>query len=331
MNYVSEVLQTLNAVEIAKETKRDKVLNKIVRYAIDQWPKVNELSEYEQKFHAKREELFVEKGCLFWGYRIVIPESVKSLVLRELHASHFGTVRMKMIARSYVWWPGIDGEIEQITASCLACGQEQKKPSSVPLTPWPWPDKFWSRIHSDFLGPFHGHMFMIVIDAHAKWSEVIDMRKCTTSTEVIKVFRKLFARFGLPRHLVTDNGRQYSSLEFKEFTKCNGIKHSFSAPHHPATNGAAENFVQTFKDKVTKIMKSGRNLEEAIDIFLFDYRATEHCTTGRSPAYLAYKHELRTRFDLLRPDVGETVDKKQTAQIIGKRGKRKVDFRVGVG
>ena len=129
--------------------------------------------------------------------------------------------------------------------------------------------------------------------------------------------------------VVTDNGSQYTSFEFSEFTKSNEIKHSFLAPHHPATNGAAENFVHTFKDKVTKIIKSGKSLECAIALFLFDYRALEHCKTGRSSAYLMYKRERRTRFDLLRPEVGETVVNKRTAQIIGKRGKRNVNFQVG--
>ncbi|XP_014217296.1 uncharacterized protein LOC106645854, partial [Copidosoma floridanum] len=56
-------------------------------------------------------------------------------------------------------------------------------------------------------------------------------------------------RFGLPDHIVSDNGPQFRSLEFREFLKRNGVKQSFSPPYHPATNGAAENFVKTFKDK----------------------------------------------------------------------------------
>lgn len=56
---------------------------------------------------------------------------------------------------------------------------------------------------------------------------------------------------------------------FREFLKENGVRQSFSAPHHPATNGAAENFVATFKDKVTKIMKGRKSLEEAVNLFLF--------------------------------------------------------------
>lgn len=99
---------------------------------------------------------------------------------------------------------------------------------------------------------------------------------------------------------MTDNGTQYTSLEFQQFCKNNNIKQSFTAPHHPATNGAAENFVETFKDKVDKIVKSGKSLDYAINLFLFDYRSTEHCTTGRTPAYMTYKRELRTRFDVVR-------------------------------
>lgn len=129
--------------------------------------------------------------------------------------------------------------------------------------------------------------------------------------------------------MVTDNGTQYTCQEFQDFVRCNGIKHSFSAPHHPATNGAAENFVETFKDKVDKIIATGKSLDYAINLFLFDYRTTEHCTTGRTPAYLVYKKELRTRFDLLKPDVAGDVYDKQMAQSVAKRGSRSVEFQVG--
>ena len=187
---------------------------------------------------------------------------------------------MKMIARSYVWWSSIDREIENLAASCMICTREHKTLSATPLTPWLWPDQFWDQIHSDFLGPFYGHMFLLVIDAYSKWPEIVDMQTCMQTHRVIDEYRKLFARHGLPKHLVTDNGRQDCSNDFKEFLERNGVKHSFSPPHHPVTNGAAENFVGTFKDKVKKIVQSGLSLPDAVDLFLFYYRATLHCSTG---------------------------------------------------
>lgn len=108
------------------------------------------LSEWEQKYYVKRDELTVEKGCVLWGYRVVVPRKMQGNVLRELHASHFGIVKMKMLARSYVWWPSIDRDIESVAAACKVYVQERKKPPNLPLTPWPYPDKSWSRIHSDF-------------------------------------------------------------------------------------------------------------------------------------------------------------------------------------
>lgn len=92
---------------------------------------------------------------------------------------------------------------------------------------------------------------MVIIDAYSKWPEVIDMHRCTQAPKVIEEFKKILVRHGLLRHLVTDNGTQYTSNEFQDFVNRNGIKHSFTAPHHSATNGAAENFVE-----------SGQNNEE---------------------------------------------------------------------
>lgn len=170
---------------------------------------------------------------------------------------------------------------------------------------------------------------MIVVDAHTKWPEIIVMGSNTQAGKVVIEFRKLFARFGLPRHVVTDNGRQYTSSEFREFLARHGIKQTFTAPYHSATNGAVENFVGTFKNKVTKITKEGKSLEYAVNLFLFDYRSKEHCTTKRSPAWIMFKRELRTRFDLLKPSVRDDVEKNVQAQIVATDGKRRASVEVG--
>ena len=55
------------------------------------------------------------------------------------------------------------------------------------------------------------------------------------------MMREIFSRQGIPRELVSDNGPEFASREFPAFTKSNGIKHTFSAPFHPQSNGEAEN------------------------------------------------------------------------------------------
>ena len=133
-----------------------------------------------------------------------------------MHSTHSGMTQMKRVARSYVWWPNLDKHIEDLVRSCLSCQSNQDSPAVVPLQPWAWPAKPWQRIHVDFAGPFLGKMFFLVVDAHSKWPEVYKMPS-TTSSATIRVLHHLFASYGLPCQLVSDNGPQFCSEEFATF------------------------------------------------------------------------------------------------------------------
>ena len=98
-------------------------------------------------------------------------------------------------------------------------------------------------------------MFLVVINSHSKWPEVVEM-KSTSSTATILELRRMFATFatyGIPEQLVSDNGPQFISKEFEIFLCGNGVRHIRCARYHPASNGQAERFVQTFK----RHMKAG--------------------------------------------------------------------------
>ncbi|KAL0103952.1 hypothetical protein PUN28_016963 [Cardiocondyla obscurior] len=199
---------------------------------------------------------------------------------------------------------------------CKICLEELPTPAHGPLTSWSWPEKAWSRIH-------------LVVDAHSKWPEVIDFHQNTRAYKVTQELKTLFARYEYPTHVVTDNGRQFTNTELRDYFNSTEIRHSFSPPYHSATNGAAKNFDKTFKNKVSKIIKKGEVLEDAINIFLIDYRSIPHCTTGKSPAWLFYQRKMTTKFDMLRPNAKEFVEKKQLSQIVENSGNRTETFGVG--
>ena len=66
---------------------------------------------------------------------------------QKLHQGHMGVVKMKAIARSYIWCPGIDKEIELTAKACPGWQLTQREPSTVPVYPWEWPSLSWQRIH----------------------------------------------------------------------------------------------------------------------------------------------------------------------------------------
>lgn len=185
---------------LASQSMKDAVIGRIIRYVTGDWPNCDELSAEERIYFNRRFELAVEKGCLFWGIRACIPVAMRPTILRELHSTHFGIVKIKMFARSYVWWPGIDTAIENVVNACKTCVVMRKKPPKTPLTTWPWPNKVWGRIHCDYAGPFYGDMYLIVVDAHSKWPEIFNCGKNTKAVKLIELFKTMFTRYGLPIH-----------------------------------------------------------------------------------------------------------------------------------
>ncbi|XP_042599679.1 uncharacterized protein K02A2.6 [Cyprinus carpio] len=250
-------------------------------------------------FISERDELSVQHGCLMWGMRVVVPHKLWKRVLEELHTGHPGTVRMKAIARSYVWGPGIDAEIELQVKMCQSCQQIQKLPSQAPLHPWEWPSK-----PVDFAGPCEGHMYLVVVDAHSKWPEV-QLMTSKTAEKTIDVLRNLFSHYGLPEVLVSDNGPQFVSQGPANFLKANHVKHIRSVPYHPATNGQAERFVQSLKQAL-KASKGSFTLQKCLNIFLLTYRNTPHPMTKGSPSLLFLGCKLH-RLDTLKPSVTAAV------------------------
>ena len=148
-------------------------------------------------------------------------------------------------------------------------------------------------------------MYLVVIDAHSKWLEVFQVKNATT----IQKLRTLFAQFGLPKTVVSDNGSCFTSREFHLFMSRNGIHHIRTSPYHPSSNGLAERAVRVFKESFKK-MKEGT----VTDRLARAYRNTPHSTTGVPPAELMFGRKLRGQFDILKPSVETTVEYHQERQ-----------------
>ena len=231
----------VTADQIRVWTRRDPSLSSVVQCLRQGWP--TQSSPELHPFWSKKSELSLYHGNILCGSRVVVPVQGRAAVLQELHEGHPGMTKMKALARMYVWWPWMENDDETTVRTCAECQTVRAASPVAPLHPWKWPTRPWARLHLDYAGPFLGKMFLVLIDAHSKWIEAI----CTlsaTSDMVIQELRTLFAQFGLPETIVTDNGSCFVSEEFETFLKENGIMHITSAPYHPSTNGLAERAVQ---------------------------------------------------------------------------------------
>lgn len=152
-------------------------------------------------------------------------------------------------------------------------------------------------------------MFLLVVDAKSKWIEVFPMSS-TTASAAIQALHFLFATHGLPEEVVSDNGPQFVALEMKEFLKSNGIRHCLSSPYHPASNGEVERAVRTFKESMKTMKVEPGSQAEKLARFLLGYRSTPHTATGCTLAELLMGRRIRTRMDIMHPDLSARMSEK---------------------
>ena len=294
--------------QIAEATRKDPSMSKVLSHTLNGWPAQNSDREVQPYFN-RRTELSVKGGVLLWGLRVVVTPAFRDRLLEELHKQHPGIYRMKALTRSYVWWPNIDTDIEGKVKTCHDCTRVCNTPPTAPLQPWPWPTLPWQRVHIDY-AEYQGKYFFVAVDAHSKWPEIFTTTKTTEKT--ISILRHFFYSYGFPEEIVNDNGPRFTSDQFADFLRQNGVRHTRSAPYHPATNGVAERIFQVLK-KCLKLA-SRLSVDHQLANMLLSYRFTPHSTTGVPPAELFLKRQPRTRLTLRGPDQDSAVRRKQAQQ-----------------
>ena len=136
------------ASQIAKASETDKEIASVLTYVQHgNWP--SNTNKSISPFYNRRQELSVVDGCLVWGRHVVIPQVFHQCLLKELHVNHLGMSRMKALARSYLWWPHLDRDIEQVARNCHQCELVAPNSPASPVHPWLVPHNAWERIHMD--------------------------------------------------------------------------------------------------------------------------------------------------------------------------------------
>jgi hypothetical protein len=305
-------LRPSDSESIAKESTKDPVISTVLRYCREGWP-LNKQDEDAEvaRFRKIKDSLNYSGDCLLHGCRLVIPRKLRENILNILHLGHFGMVKMKQLARTVVYWPNIDDDIESLCRKCSSCAEHQNLPPKAAIHPWMVPEKPWSRVHIDHAVNFLGSNWLVLTDSYSKYP-CIHATQSLSTRSTIDILEEDFAHFGYPHAVVTDNAATFMAEEFKAWCHENGIVHLTGAPYHPATNGAAERLVQTFKKA---LRKSDLPPRRALQRFLMQYRRTP-TATGYSPSELLNRRQIRTKIDTLLPSPTHLAQDYQVKQTV---------------
>ena len=261
----------------------DPICQQILKYCREGWPDKRQIESALKAYWPAQGELTESNGLLMYGQRMVIPTALRAETLSKLHEGHQGIVRCRLRAKISVWWPGISKQLTSFIERCPECARDAK-PAREPLIPTSLPSYPWQKVAADIF-TLKGQEYLVIVDYFSRYPEVQKL-KSTTTQGIVNVLKAAFARHGIPETFRSDNGPQFSSQEFKDFSSKYNFQHCTSRPHFPSSNGQAEKAAQTVKNL----------LKNATDPFLalLSYRATPLPWCGRSPSELLMGRKIQS-------------------------------------
>ncbi|XP_026290645.2 uncharacterized protein K02A2.6-like [Frankliniella occidentalis] len=274
--------------ELAQQTDSDVGLTAVKQYYKNGWPNTRQQTVVEARpYWQVRNDLFVEDTFVVLTDRIVVPLSLRKMVLKRLHTAHLGIEKTKARARQSVYWPGMSNDIATMTKECRACERHSARNYHEPLIPHEIPSLRFQKIGLDIL-ELNSKCYLVVEDYLSKWLEIKPLTS-KNSKAVIDQLRLIFCTHGIPEIIFGDNN-PLNSQECHEFATSMGSKIVTSSPEYSCSNGLAEKGVHIAKQMLKKCNDDKTHYLDA----LREYNNTPLSGMDVSPAEILMSRKVRT-------------------------------------
>ncbi|XP_046748852.1 uncharacterized protein K02A2.6-like [Diprion similis] len=288
------VPKAMDYEEIRTETKLDDEPNEL-RTSLQ----TNKWGKFQRRYELIQNELGIVDDIIVRGTRIILPKSLTGKALQLAHEGHIGMVGMKQRLRTKVWWATVNKDVEQWCKSCHGCQLVGAPDPPEPMTRRKLPTRPWEVISMDFMGPLpSGHNILVVVDYYSRFFE-IELMKTITADKLIEKLKIMFAHFGIPNTIISDNGRTFIDHRLKTFFAENVIHHHHTTPFWPQANGEVERQNRSILKRLKIAQATNRDWKEELITYLQAYRTTPHSVTGVAPAELMFNRKIRSKI----PDI----------------------------
>lgn len=242
------------------------------------------------------ESVYAQESVLLYQDRVIVPSSLRSRLLQNLHAAHQGTSMMEQRARAIVYWPGMSKDIRDTRERCVDCNRNAPAQAATPPLPTTPPSTPFEAVFADFF-TYGGRHYLVVGDRLSGWVEVFGSSAGTTlagAAGLIRHLRSFFATFGVPEELSSDGGQEFTAGCTEAFLRLWGVRHRVSSAHFPQSNGRAEVAVKTAK----RLLMSNTGPTGSLDHDRFlramlQLRNTPDPDCNISPAQIVFGRPLR--------------------------------------
>lgn len=258
-------------------------------------------------------------------WKLCAPKQERDTILRENHdepkAGHLGTSKtLTRVAQRY-YWPGMFRDVAKYVRKCITCQthkpSQERRPGLMHIRNAEQP---WEIVSTDLIGPLprssQGYNWIIVFhDKFSKWTEIRPLRTATSNTVSKALKECIIMRYGCPKALLTDNGKQFTSKQFENELQKYGIDHRLTAPYTPQSN-PTERVNRTLETMIaTYVSTNHKKWDEYLSELNFAINTSKQESTRYTPAFLLFGRELRIPGDKNRLPTPSIRDKEKTEEL----------------
>ena len=239
--------------------------------------------------------------------QLVLPKRYHPLVLRHLHddTGHLGAERVTELARDRFYWPHMARDIEHYVTKVCTCLQ-RKRPSLPPRAPAQSivTSQPFELISVDFVHlerSIGGYEYiLVVVDHFTRYAQAYPTTNKSGKTAADKIFNDFILRFGFPKRIHHDQGREFENDLFHHLEQFTGITRSRTSPYHPMGNAQCERFNQTLLAMLRSMSENKKiRWKDHVNKMTFAYNCTRHDSTGFSPFELLFGRKPQLPIDII--------------------------------
>jgi transposase InsO family protein len=317
-------LQRKTAVELRAQQRTDPVLLLLAdqkeKGDRPKWEEISAQSIALKTYWSQWDSIHLRDGVLYrqWAnsgnvpdtWQLLIPQVLQDEIMEMLHqqpgAGHLGITRTFARVQARFYWIGCRSSVMRWCRECRDC-QERKGP---PRKPRGGMQQYvvgapLERVALDILGPLpesnNGNKYILIVaDYFTRWTEAYPMPNQEAVTVARLFMREFICRFGVPRQVHSDQGRQFEAGLFQELCRLLGIDKTRTTPYHPQSDGLVERFNKTVEDMLSKyISVDQRDWDEQLPHVMLAYRSSVHESTKQTPSAMMLGREVELPVDLL--------------------------------
>lgn len=240
-------------------------------------------------------------ACDRW--RIVVPKEKRLALLKQCHdvptSGHLGIYKTFHRLANKFYWPGMKTDVTRYVRKCVTClkTKPEQKATHGEMGGYHQITRPWETLSIDLVGPLpistKGYSYILVIcDLFSKFSLCYPLRKANASRIVEHLENDVFLIFGVPKQIISDNGVQFKSREYRQLLSNYQVKPSYTAYYHPQAN-PTERVNRVLKTMlIAYVSENHREWDKYLPKVSCAMRSAQHETTGLSPYFINFGREI---------------------------------------